>query len=133
MMVDRVSDILIRLGFEVQVTAYAHLIENASLHYLQTSSFPANTAFSILKYFPDLFVMHKAIRPLYGTFFIVLLSKGKVLSKSAVDVYTNYFPSNILVASENDPKTVLAKWLYKVDQPMPLELLIKQDIACHQK
>jgi len=61
-----------------------------------------------LKYFPDLFVMHKSIRPLYGTFFIVLLVKGKTLTKSVVDIYKNYFPSNILVVYENDQKSILA-------------------------
>ncbi len=65
-MIERVTSALTKLGFEVQETSYAHLTENTSLKELDLAKLPEGDALRILKFFPDLFVMHRTISPASG-------------------------------------------------------------------
>ena len=120
---DTLISVLNGLNFEVQKTSYDYLTSKEPLNYLRSTKIPENDVLNILRYFPDYFVMHKQLRPLSGTFFIIE-DKGFPLPPKAQEIYRKYFPNRIALVSKESNR-YYAKWLHRSSGPEALELFVQ--------
>jgi len=124
---DYLIDFLNKNGFEVQKTSYRYLIESPELNYLKNIELPNIDSVKILKYFPDLFVIHKSAEPSKAPFFIVLV-EGEI-SKDILNTYYNYFPKELAVMSIDNKNNVYAKWLLDESEPKPFKIFLSEIIG----
>jgi len=131
-MLNEVTDILIGLGFEIQNTSFHHLTKDGEINYLRSLDLPDNEAASIMKYFPDLFVMHREIDPKDGTLFVVLTEIDKNIPEKVQKIYRKFFPRKIMVVS-GSKDNLYARWFHGSGKKEPLVSFIRKEVGVKSK
>lgn len=131
-MLNQVVDIFVGLGFEIQNTSFNHLTKDGEISYLRSIDLPDNEAASIIKYFPDLFVMHREINHKDGTLFVVLTDRDRSIPEKVQTIYKHFFPRKLMVVSRSKDN-LYARWFHGSGKPEPLLLFIRKEVGVKSK
>jgi len=124
-----IKEQLHKYGFEVQTTSFNDIVKTGEINCLQKDTLPKCDAVSLLKSFPDFFIIHKTEPPKSGIFFVKGVDSNNDLNAEIKAIYKKYFPERLIIINQNKSSELIAKWFHNDNPPIPLNLFLKNEMG----
>ena len=121
----RALEALRSLGFAVQPTSFSDITSEGDMSRIRDyPDLPGSDSLQILRYFPDLFVIHHSATAERGMFFVTLADSCTALTREAQAIYERYFPADLLVVGQDKEHRLVAVWMGSCEKPESLDKVI---------
>jgi hypothetical protein len=138
-LLDAVTRVFEALDFHCQPISFQLAIPDKDFRGIVEQALPTSDLAKVLRYFPDLFVLHAKLPPKAGAFFVRVFNETIRLSPDELSCYQKYYPEKILLLAGRNQKPLLleGQWLRKchwvngqVQGKLPhLSELLRKDVS----